>query len=96
MSIHLVTYSEITLSANILSTRLIIPLPICNTSLSYSIKNMHFPIILNSLNKTLKNDKDEDLNHSHVPPYISQENMISSLLSLLGLTLDPISCILIL
>lgn len=59
---YLVTFSRITLLANI---RSIILLPICNINLKYSVKSTYFFVILDSLNKGLENNRDKNLDHFH-------------------------------
>lgn len=68
----------------------ITPLLIYNTSLRHFAESMHFPVTLNSLNKALENDEGKGLDHSYAPPSIFQENTISSSLSSLGSTSDPL------
>lgn len=57
MPIRLVTSPEIIPLINISFIKLIIPLPIHNTSLKHFKESMHFFVTLNFLTKALKNDR---------------------------------------
>lgn len=70
MLIHLVISLKISFLVNKSSIRLIILLLIDNTSLKHSAKNIYFPIILDSLNKALKNNRGKNLDYSQIFSYI--------------------------